>query len=217
MEVVSYSQLKERSSLIVIIFDRITLYLCGASWCAPAWRNAHYQRYSTLYLGLRSTFIQIDLFKNSYDCIEWPGNENTLDYQCLTDESVNTWQSRLLNDNNIENRKLPAVPQTTKKQRKKKKSNPVSDWLAYTMLRVALFVMYRFSIETNLRFSPLSLGRCMWKHYHRGRRCSLDNLHDKAGDCQPCQDNEAEKVNQKFIVVRFMFVPPTNFAKFQFV
>jgi KDO2-lipid IV(A) lauroyltransferase len=68
------------------------------------------------------------------------------------------------------------VPQTTKKRRKKKRPNPASDWLAYAALRVALFIMYRFSVETNLRFACF-LGRELWKHYHRGRRRALDNLH----------------------------------------
>ena len=67
------------------------------------------------------------------------------------------------------------MPQTTKKRRKKKKSNPVSDWLTYAALRVALFILYRFTVETNLRFACF-LGRKMWKHYHRGRRRALENL-----------------------------------------
>jgi len=61
------------------------------------------------------------------------------------------------------------------KRRKKKNPNPLLDWLAYITLRVALFILYRFSVETNLRFACF-LGRCMWKHYHRGRLRALDNL-----------------------------------------
>jgi len=67
------------------------------------------------------------------------------------------------------------VPQTTKKRRKKRKSNPVSDWLAYAALRVALFIMYRFSVEANLRFACF-LGRKMWRRYHRGRQRAIENL-----------------------------------------
>lgn len=67
------------------------------------------------------------------------------------------------------------MPQTSKKRRKKKRPNPVFDWLAYAALRVALFIMYRFSVETNLRFARF-LGGKMWKHYHRGRQRALDNL-----------------------------------------
>ena len=49
------------------------------------------------------------------------------------------------------------------------------DWLAYAALRVALFILYRFSVETNLRFACF-LGRKMFKHYHRGRKRAIDNL-----------------------------------------
>jgi len=67
------------------------------------------------------------------------------------------------------------VPQTPRKRRKKKRPNPVLDWLAYAALRVALFILYRFSVETNLRFACF-LGRKMFKHYHRGRKRAIDNL-----------------------------------------
>ena len=58
---------------------------------------------------------------------------------------------------------------------KKRQRNPIADWIAYAALRVTLFIMYRFSVRTNLRFACF-LGRQMWKHYHRGRQRAIDNL-----------------------------------------
>ena len=62
-----------------------------------------------------------------------------------------------------------------RKRRKKKKPNIVVDWLLYVALRLALLIMFRFSIEANLRFARY-LGSLMWKHYDRGRKRALDNL-----------------------------------------
>lgn len=62
-----------------------------------------------------------------------------------------------------------------KKRRKKRKNNIVLDYLAYIALRIALFILYRFSVEANLRFARF-LGRQMWARYHRGRKRALDNL-----------------------------------------
>ena len=62
-----------------------------------------------------------------------------------------------------------------KKRRKKRKNNIVVDWLLYIGLRGLLFVLFRFSVETNLRFAAF-LGRELWKHYHRGRKRAIDNL-----------------------------------------
>jgi KDO2-lipid IV(A) lauroyltransferase len=62
-----------------------------------------------------------------------------------------------------------------KKKRKKKKNNVVLDYLAYLALRTALLIIYRFPVETNLRFARF-LGRQMWKHYHRGRKRAIENL-----------------------------------------
>ncbi len=67
------------------------------------------------------------------------------------------------------------MPEIVRKRRKKKKHSPVVDWLAYAAMRAGLFVMYLFSVEANLRFGRF-LGRCMWKHYHRGRQRAIDNL-----------------------------------------
>jgi len=61
------------------------------------------------------------------------------------------------------------------RKRKKKRKNPVVDWLAYIALRAAIVVVYCFSVETNLRFACF-LGKKMWKHYDRGRKRALDNL-----------------------------------------
>ncbi len=62
-----------------------------------------------------------------------------------------------------------------KRKRDRKPPNIVVDWLAYAALRLALLIMYRFSVDTNLRFGKY-LGSLMWKHYDRGRRRALDNL-----------------------------------------
>lgn len=62
------------------------------------------------------------------------------------------------------------------RKKKKKKHNPVKDWLAYVALRLLMIVLYMFDVETILRFACF-LGRLLWKHYHRGRKRALDNLH----------------------------------------
>ncbi|MHC4073128.1 MAG: LpxL/LpxP family acyltransferase, partial [Planctomycetota bacterium] len=61
------------------------------------------------------------------------------------------------------------------KKKKKKKHNPLTDWLAYVALRILILVLYMFDIETNLN-TACFLGRLLWKHYHRGRKRALDNL-----------------------------------------
>jgi len=63
----------------------------------------------------------------------------------------------------------------SKKKKKKKKGNVVTDWLAYAALRILLFFLYLFKVETNLKTARF-LGRMLWKHYHRGRQRALDNL-----------------------------------------
>jgi Kdo2-lipid IVA lauroyltransferase/acyltransferase len=62
-----------------------------------------------------------------------------------------------------------------RKRKKKKKHNPVLDWLLYAAVRVLVMFLYLFDVETNLRFACF-LGRLLWKHYHRGRHRALDNL-----------------------------------------
>ena len=59
--------------------------------------------------------------------------------------------------------------------KRNRKRNVVVDWLAYAGVRVALFIMYRFSVKANLRFARF-LGTQMWKNYHRGRQRAIDNL-----------------------------------------
>ncbi len=61
------------------------------------------------------------------------------------------------------------------KGKKKKKRNQAVDYFQYLLLRLGLVIMYRFSVETNLRFACF-LGKGMWKHYHRGRIRAIDNL-----------------------------------------
>ena len=62
------------------------------------------------------------------------------------------------------------------RKKKKKKHNPVIDWLVYVALRLLMIVLYMFDVETILNFACF-LGRLLWKHYHRGRKRALDNLH----------------------------------------
>lgn len=61
------------------------------------------------------------------------------------------------------------------RKKRKKRHNPVLDWLLYVAVRILVVFLYLFDVETNLRFACF-LGRLMWKHYHRGRRRALDNL-----------------------------------------
>ncbi|MGD2094830.1 MAG: hypothetical protein PVH77_07480, partial [Phycisphaerales bacterium] len=61
------------------------------------------------------------------------------------------------------------------RKKKKKKHNPVRDWLHYLALRILVVFLYLFDVETNLNFACF-LGRLLWKHYHRGRKRALDNL-----------------------------------------
>ena len=59
--------------------------------------------------------------------------------------------------------------------KKKKKHNPIKDWLCYLGLRFLVVFLSLFDIETNLN-SACFLGRLMWKYYHRGRKRALANL-----------------------------------------
>ncbi|MDH4238096.1 MAG: lipid A biosynthesis acyltransferase [Phycisphaerae bacterium] len=61
------------------------------------------------------------------------------------------------------------------RKKKKKKHNPLIDWLAYVALRILVLFLYMFDVETNLR-TACFLGRLLWKYYHRGRKRALDNL-----------------------------------------
>ena len=60
-------------------------------------------------------------------------------------------------------------------KRKKKKHNPLLDWMLYAALRVLVAFLCMFPIEANLR-TACFLGKLMWKYYHRGRQRALDNL-----------------------------------------
>lgn len=62
-----------------------------------------------------------------------------------------------------------------RKRKKKKKHNPVTDWLCYAGLRILVIFLYLFDVETNLN-TACFLGRLLWKHYHRGRNRALGNL-----------------------------------------
>jgi KDO2-lipid IV(A) lauroyltransferase len=61
------------------------------------------------------------------------------------------------------------------RKKKKKKHSLFRDWLDYLALRILVFFLYLFDIETNLNFACF-LGRLLWKYYHRGRRRALENL-----------------------------------------
>ncbi len=61
-------------------------------------------------------------------------------------------------------------------RKKKKKHNPVLDWLLYVAVRIVVVFLSLFPIETNLAFARI-LGRLLWKYYGRGRQRALDNLH----------------------------------------
>ncbi len=61
------------------------------------------------------------------------------------------------------------------RKKKKRKRNPVKDYLQYIALRVLVLFLYLFDVETNLR-TACFLGRMLFKHYHRGRKRALDNL-----------------------------------------
>lgn len=58
---------------------------------------------------------------------------------------------------------------------KKKKRNPVIDYLQYLALRILIVFLYLFDVQTNLSFACF-LGRLLWKRYHRGRDRALENL-----------------------------------------
>ena len=61
------------------------------------------------------------------------------------------------------------------RKKKKKKHNPIKDWLAYFLLRILIVFLYLFDVETNLN-TACFLGRLLWKYYHRGRKRALENL-----------------------------------------
>ena len=60
-------------------------------------------------------------------------------------------------------------------KKKKKKHNPVTDWLLYLLLRILVVFLSLFDIQTNLNTACL-LGRLLWKYYHRGRERAMENL-----------------------------------------
>ena len=76
-------------------------------------------------------------------------------------------------------------------RKKKKKHNPVLDWLLYAAVRVLVIFLYLFDVETNLRFACF-LGDLLWKFYGRGRQRALENLRAsfpgqvrRSGSCRP--------------------------------
>jgi len=67
------------------------------------------------------------------------------------------------------------MAEPVRRKKKKKKHNPIADWLSYLMLRILVLFLNLFDIETNLN-TACFLGRLLWKYYHRGRKRALDNL-----------------------------------------
>lgn len=72
--------------------------------------------------------------------------------------------------------KSRAMAEPMPQKKKKKKQNIFKDWLHYFLLRTLVVFLYLFDVETNLK-TACFLGRLLWKHYHRGRKRALDNLH----------------------------------------
>jgi len=64
---------------------------------------------------------------------------------------------------------------TRPRKKKKRRPNPVRDWLLYVAVRVLMVFLSLFDVETNLQFACV-LGRLLWRYYHRGRQRALDNL-----------------------------------------
>ncbi|HAL46062.1 MAG TPA: hypothetical protein DCP47_09145 [Phycisphaerales bacterium] len=65
--------------------------------------------------------------------------------------------------------------QEPERKRKKRKKTVLEHWLLYVLLRIGLFFVFLFPVESVLK-TARSLGRLLWKHYGRGRQRALDNL-----------------------------------------
>jgi len=61
------------------------------------------------------------------------------------------------------------------KKKKKKKHNPVKDYLLYLGMRILSIVVHVSNVETSLRTARF-FGRLLWRYYHRGRKRALENL-----------------------------------------
>jgi len=61
------------------------------------------------------------------------------------------------------------------KKNKKKKHNPVKDYLLYLGMRILSIVVHMSNVETSLRIARF-FGRLLWRYYHRGRKRALENL-----------------------------------------
>jgi len=64
---------------------------------------------------------------------------------------------------------------STARKKKKKRQNPIVDWLLYLAIRILEVAVHLFDVETNLHRACFC-GRLLWKYYHRGRNRALDNL-----------------------------------------
>lgn len=101
------------------------------------------------------------------------------------------------------------MAETLQKKKKKKKHNPVVDWLGYLALRVVVVFLSIFHIETNLNFACF-LGRLLWKYYHRGRKRALDNLRasfPEKSEQWICKTGQRSFEHIVMLVIDILFTP----------
>jgi KDO2-lipid IV(A) lauroyltransferase len=60
-------------------------------------------------------------------------------------------------------------------EKRRRKQNVVRDYLHYIALRLFIIGLHQFDIQSSLDFACF-LGRMLWKHYHRGRKRTIDHL-----------------------------------------
>ena len=82
---------------------------------------------------------------------------------------------KALLDKELSADKIPRMAEQQERKRKKRKKTVLEHWLLYVLLRIGLFFVFLFPVESCLK-TARSLGRFMWKHYGRGRQRALDNL-----------------------------------------
>lgn len=61
------------------------------------------------------------------------------------------------------------------RKRHKRKKTVVEHWLLYALLRIFIFIIFLFPVESVLKFARF-LGRLLWDHYKRGRDRAIENL-----------------------------------------
>ena len=70
---------------------------------------------------------------------------------------------------------LAMAEEQRQRKRHKRKKTVIEHWLLYILLRIILFIVFMFKVETMLKFACF-LGRGLWAHYGRGRERALANL-----------------------------------------